>query len=255
MFYHFAELGFDYSKYQNAEGKWGKNDYSITSELGADYDCKMQAKYRPESWLKLGHCRMAAFQKVGQTIQLRTRIMPEVFEGNPTAQDLAHGKALRSVIWGEGVNRVFVVSNVSSDPQEFTLPTGTSNWYDYLANNPNALASGTKVTLKAGEVKVYTAQYFQLPEVPTKYVFDDYVNIEDVEFKSSCVIYPTISEDIVFIEIQEDIKSVELINLQGQKVMTTGSTNSINISALPQGLYMIIINLNNTQEAHKIYRK
>jgi hypothetical protein len=24
---------------------------------------------------------------------------------------------------------------------------------------------------------------------------------------------------------------------------------------LPQGLYMVIINFNNTQEAHKIYRK
>jgi 1,4-alpha-glucan branching enzyme len=44
MFYHFAELGFDYSKYQNAQGKWGKNDYGITSQLGTDYDCKMQAK-------------------------------------------------------------------------------------------------------------------------------------------------------------------------------------------------------------------
>ena len=109
--------------------------------------------------------------------------------------------------------------------------------------------------MKAGEVKVYTAQYFQLPEVPTKYAFDDYVNIEDVEFKSNCVIYPTISEDIVFIETTEEIKAVDVINVQGQKVMTKGNTNSINVSSLPQGLYMIIVSFDNTQEAYKIYRK
>ena len=96
MFYHFAELGFDNSKYQNAQGKWGKNDYGIASELGADYDCKMQVKKRIERWLVEGHCRMAAFQKVGQIIQLRTRLMPEVFEGNPTKVDIGGGKKLRT---------------------------------------------------------------------------------------------------------------------------------------------------------------
>jgi hypothetical protein len=198
---------------------------------------------------------MNQYKIMGQINQLRTRILPKVFEGNPTAQDLAHGRPIRSITWGDGVNRVFVVSNVSITPQECTLPTGTTNWYDYLANNPNALPAESKITLNAGEVKVYTAQYFQLPEVPTKYMFDDYVNVEDVEFKSNCVIYPTISEDIVFIEASEEIQSVEVINIQGQKMMTENSVNTINISSLPQGLYMVIINFNNTQEAHKIYRK
>jgi hypothetical protein len=59
----------------------------------------------------------------------------------------------------------------------------------------------------------------------------------------------------VFIEASEEIQSVEVINIQGQKMMTENSVNTINISSLPQGLYMVIINFNNTQEAHKIYRK
>ena len=120
-----------------------------------------------------------------------------------------------------------------------------------------SIAEGTKITLKAGEVKVYTAQYFQLPEVPTKYDFGTKTetNIENVDSRSICNIYPTIAKNIVFIETTETIKSVEVINVQGQKVISEGNVKSINISSLPQGLYMIIITLNETQEAYKIYRK
>ena len=244
MLWMFEEIGYDFSINSDSQGQ------------GNDEGNRTSTKPIPEALKYYQDTdRMNQYRILGQINQLRTRILPKVFEGNPTAQDLAHSRPLRSVTWGEGVNRVFIVSNVSVDPQECTLPTGTSNWYDYLANNQNSLASGTKVTLKAGEVKVYTAQYFQLPEVPTKYIFDDYVNIEDIEYKSNCVIYPTISEDIVFIETTEEIKSVDVINVQGQKVMTEGNVNSINVSSLPQGLYMIIVTLDNVQEAYKIYRK
>ena len=178
-----------------------------------------------------------------------------MFEGNPTAQDIAHGRPVRSITWGEGVKRVFIVSNVSVDPQEITLPTGTANWYDYLTNDNNAIKEGTKVTLKAGEVKVYTAQYIQLPEVPSEYVFAEWTDIENNKFTPNCVIYPTITDDIIFIETQENIKSVEIINMHGQKVISKDNVNTINVSPLPQGIYMVIINTDNNQEAHKFYRK
>ncbi len=235
MMWMFEELGYDISIEEN--GRTGTKPVPETKKFYVDTD------------------RMNQYQIIGQINQLRTRILPQVFEGNPTSQDLAHKHPVRSVIWGEGVNRVFVVSNVSTTPQEISLPEGTANWYDYLTNNNNAIAEGTKITLPAGTVKVYTAQYFQLPEVPTEYAFDDYVNIDDVDFKSNCVIYPTISEDIVFIETTEEIKSVDVINIQGQKVISEGNVNSINVSSLPSGLYMVIVNFNETQEAYKIYRK
>ena len=37
--------------------------------------------------------------------------------------------------------------------------------------------------------------------------------------------------------------------------MSEGNVKSINVSALPQGLYMVIVSLDNTQESYKIYRK
>ncbi len=244
MIWMFEEIGYDYSINANSQGKVDGNDNRTSTKPVPEI-----LKFYNDA------NRMSQYQKIGQINQLRTRILPKVFEGNPTSQDLSHGRACRSVIWGEGVNRVFIVSNVSTEPQEISLPEGTTNWYDYLTNNPNAVKAGTKITLPAGTVKVYTAQYFQLPEVPTEYKFDDYVNIENIEFNSNCVIYPTISEDVVFIETSEDIKSVEVINIQGQKVISEAGVSSINVSSLPQGLYMVIVNFNNTQEAHKIYRK
>ena len=235
MMWMFEELGYDVSIDQN--GRTGTKPIPEAHNYYRD----------PE--------RMNEYQKIGQINQLRTRILPEVFEGNPTAKDLAHKKPIRSITWGEGINRVFIISNVSVNNQEITLPEGTANWYDYLTNSSNAIKEGTKVTLKAGEVKVYTAQYFELPEVPTEYIFIEGSAIENIESKSNCVLYPTISEDIIFIETQDEIKSIEIINVQGQKVMSEGNVKSINVSALPQGLYMVIVSLDNTQESYKIYRK
>jgi hypothetical protein len=235
MIWMFEEIGYDISIDQN-----GRTGSKPVPEANAYY---------------INQSRMSQYQQIGQINQLRTRILPQVFEGNPTSKDLAHRKALRSVIWGEGVNRVFVVSNVSVDPQEFTLPEGTASWYDYLANDKNAMKAGKKITLPAGTVKVYTAQYFQLPEVPTTYAFDDYVDVENIESASKCTVYPTVAEDIVFIETTENVKSVEVINIQGQKMISEGNVNTINVSSLPQGLYMVIVNFDNTQEAYKIYRK
>ena len=242
-------------------GMWEELGYDVsitykhtTDQYSSDY--RTEPKPIPEGkGFYTDPMRMSQYQIIGQINQLRTRIIPQVFEGNPTAQDIAHGRPIRSITWGEGVNRVFIVSNISVEPQEITLPAGTTNWYDYLTNNSTSIAEGSKITLKAGEVKVFTAQYFQLPEVPTEYIFGEWTDVENIEFKTNCTIYPTIAEDVVFIEVSEDIKSVEVINIQGQKVISENNVKSINISALPQGLYMVIINLENTQEAYKIYRK
>ena len=244
MLWMFEELGYDVSIFFNPNNNEMKEENRTEPKPIPEL-----LKYYEDA------NRMTQYQKIGQINQLRTRILPKVFEGNPTSQDLGGGRPLRSVIWGNGVNRVFIVANVSVSNQEITLPEGTTNWYDYLANNSNAMKSGTKVTMKPGEIKVYTAQYFQLPEVPTKYIFDDYVGFENIESETNCVVYPTISDNIIHIETSDEIQTVEVVNIHGQKVISKGNVNTINVSSLPQGLYMVVINFKNKQEAHKIYRK
>ena len=171
MFYHFAELGYDNSKYQNAAGKWGTdNDYGIKAEV--QEEVKMQVKMRPENagWFRKGSVRMDAYQKTAQAIQLRTRLMPEVFEGNPTAVQIGSGQKVRTIQWG---NNVFVAGNFSATTaQTITLPSGT--WYDYYLNG--TMASGT-ITLQPGELKIYTGTRVSLPQVPE--YFDFAMGIDD----------------------------------------------------------------------------
>ena len=231
MFYHFAELGFDNSKYQNAQGKWGKNDYGITSELGADYDCKMQVKKRIERWLVEGHCRMAAFQKVGQIIQLRTRLMPEVFEGNPTKVDIGGGKKLRTIQWGSDV---FVAGNfdVAGD-QTVTLPSGT--WYNYFAQ---AKQTTTTVTLKPGEVAIFTGKEVKLPEMPAGYEF--YTDVEDVVINTPSEILPPYD--------------VCVYNINGQLVSRQKNAMSADMTGLNAGLYIVQYEKNGQRVAKKIIR-
>lgn len=231
MFYHFAELGFDNSKYQNAQGKWGKNDYGITSELGADYDCKMQVKKRIERWLVEGHCRMAAFQKVGQIIQLRTRLMPEVFEGNPTKVDIGGGKKLRTIQWGSDV---FVAGNfdVAGD-QTVTLPSGT--WYDYFAQ---AKQTTTTVTLRPGEVAIFTGKEVKLPEMPAGYEF--YTDVEDVVINTPSEILPPYD--------------VCVYNINGQLVSRQKNAMSADMTGLNAGLYIVQYEKNGQRVAKKIIR-
>jgi glycosidase len=226
MFYHFAELGFDYSKYQNAQGKWGKNDYGIASQLGADYDCKMQAKYRPEGWIKAGNCRLEAFQKVGQIIQLRTRLMPEVFEGNPTASTLGSGKKLRTIQWG---NNVFVAGNFDvTDNQTVNVPAGT--WYNYFEQKQQ---SSSTITLAPGEIVILTGKEVQLPHIVT-----------DVEN----VLVPGVSSEIL------PPYNVTIYNINGQVVSVQNNVEQANWGALKNGLYLIQYEKNGQRVTKKVIR-
>ena len=226
MFYHFAELGFDYSKYQNAQGKWGKNDYNITSELGADYDCKMQAKYRPEAWMVAPHCRHAAFKKVGQTIQLRTRLLPEVFEGNPTASSLGSGKALRSIQWGSDV---FVAGNFGvTGNQTVNVPAGT--WYNYFEQKKE---TATTLTLAPGEFVILTGKECLLPEILT--------DVEDI------LIPGTMGEML-------PPYNVQVFTLNGQMVRRQANVMQADLSGLRSGLYIVQYEKNGQRVAKKVIR-
>ena len=232
MFYHFAELGFDDSKFQNKDSKWGKNDYGIASELGTDYDAKTQVKKRVERWLTEGNVHMAAFQKVGQIIQLRTRIMPEVFEGNPTAVSLSDGKALRTIQWG---SHVFVAGNfAATGDQTVTLPSGT--WYNYFGQ---VKQTTTTMTLKPGEVAIFTGKQVALPEMPKGYAFKT-----DVEN----VFIPDLSTEIL------PPYNATIYTLSGQVVSVQYNVEQVDINALNRGLYLIQYEKNGQRVTKKVIR-
>ncbi len=151
MIWQYGELGYDYSinsTLDNPNATGGRTD----------------KKPRCESWITTPVVnRMQQYQQVSKIIQLRTRLMPTVFEGNPTAQNL-YGSYLRTVQWG---SQVFVVANFGTTSNEsITLPGGT--WYDYLGG---ATKAASNYTLKPGEVKVFTGTQVIAPTIPSVYNF------------------------------------------------------------------------------------
>ncbi len=255
MFYMFDELGYDYSFCSNAAGTAGdidKPEYGSTSTQPCH---DLDAKPIPEvkGWYSNAN-RMNQYKKLGQLIQLRTKLAPSVFAGNPTSSDLGSGKALRSIIWGSGSSRIFIIANLGTTAQKFTLPTGNS-WYDYLAGSPSQMAAGTSITLAAGDIKAYTVSKYALPDVPNSYAF---VGIEDVEAeqqpKSS--IYPSVTSDFIKIDSEEAISDVKVIALSGA-YFTPNYTEEgvVDVTSLEEGMYLLAVRYQTYEQAYKFIKE
>ena len=182
LFYHFAEIGFDFSKFQKDDGKtWGTDGVeaygAATATPSVKEEAKMQVKARPENlgWFKAG-ARMKGYQRLAKILQLRTKLMPSVFAGNPTSAELGSGKALRTIQWG---NNVFVAANFSAQSsQTLNMPGGT--WYDYLDGGGKA---NSTYTVAPGQIKVFTSSQTAAPNVPNSYDFK--LGIDQVEWNTT----------------------------------------------------------------------
>lgn len=165
MLWQYEEIGYDFSI-----------NSSETSPNGTSSDNRCSKKPRPESYGYFTDARrMVQFEKVAQIIQLRTRLMPQVFEGNPTAQSIGTGTSLRTIQWG---TNVFVAANFSAtDATSVTAPAGT--WFNYLSgtklNGGSTLASaasvpaGATISLLPGELVILTGTSLPAPAIQTDY--------------------------------------------------------------------------------------
>lgn len=240
MMWMFQELGYDYSIFSDAEGAKGN---------------RIDPKPIPESlgWYTDAD-RMASYQKIGQIIQLRTRILPTVFEGDPTSTDLGSGKAARSIIWGTGGDRIFVVGNFNAPtdgmtftgPVTITLPSG-NDWYDYLANDATVLLPNTSIVLQPGELKIFTAARHILPDVPSVYQDFSLSTITYEKSKGYCYAYPTLADDHVTIETDKTIYNIQVLHMSGQNFTLPVDQNKVDVSTLKAGLYLLHISFNNGQ--------
>ena len=167
MLWQFEEIGYDFSI---------NSDVSHPNADNGDYRCNQ--KPRPEKYGYFTQAeRVEAFTKCAQVITLRTQLLPQVFEGNPTSYSLASGKKLRNIKWG---SNVYVVANFDTIAnQQVNVPSGT--WYDYLEGGSRAASS---YSLKPGELKVFTGTALQAP-VFTDIEKRDNTPIEDINSQDS----------------------------------------------------------------------
>ena len=194
MLWMWEEIGYDFSINCDIDHP---NDYNES------YRCNKKPRPEIRSYFTNSN-RVAAFTKCAQVITLRTQLMPEVFEGNPTSVTVGTGAKLRKIQWGSDV---FVAANFDvSGNQAVTLPSGT--WYDYL--NGATLASGT-YTLAPGELMVFTGSPVVAPTF-TDIQKRDHTPIDHVESDAPKA-YKILRDGQVLI-----VRGDRVYNLQGQTV-------------------------------------
>jgi len=171
MLWQYEEIGYDFSI-----------NSSITQPNGTSGDNRCSKKPRPESQGYFADAdRAAQYKKVAQICQLRTRLMPQVFAGNPTAVSISGGLAVRTIQWGSDV---YVVANFSAtDTQTATLPSGS--WYNYLQDATSPTNGGATLTLQPGELMIFTGSRQPLPAIALPSPFTITTALEELETSTS----------------------------------------------------------------------
>lgn len=59
-------------------------------------------------------------------------------------------------------------------------------------------------------------------------------------------VYPNPTKEILYISIKNEIQKVEIYDLMGNKLLEQSSTKKINVSRLTNGIYSIVIKVNNS---------
>ena len=148
MLWQFEEVGYDFSINSDIDHPNGDNE---------SYRCNKKPRPEAKGYFSDPN-RQAAYIKTAQALQLRTRLMPSVFEGNPTSVSIATGNKLRKIQWG---SNVFVAGNFSATTaQSVTIPSGT--WYNYYLQSKQTAST---VELQPGELLILTGTQQQLPVI------------------------------------------------------------------------------------------
>ncbi|MCM1034776.1 MAG: alpha-amylase family glycosyl hydrolase [Paludibacter sp.] len=235
MIWQWNELGFDYSI----------NSTKGSTTINNNNRCSIKEQPETLGWLKEG-LRMEQYRKVAQLIQLRTRLAPSVFIGDPTSVSITSGLEVRTIVWGTGSDAIFVVGNFSAtDTKTVRLPEGT--WYDYFYQTPQKVGV---IGLMPGELRIFTARPFTLPEVPVSYDFTTDLPLVNAGGENITV-YPTLTNGVVYLSEQAN---VTVYNLSGQAIATLSNVKRLNLSGADNGIYLLIIEQNGKRNTCKIIK-
>ena len=195
MLWMWEEIGYDFSI---------NSDIDHPNDYNESYRCNKKPRPELRAYFTKAE-RVAAFTKCAQVITLRTQLMPQVFEGNPTSVTIGSGAKLRKIQWG---SNVFVAANFSAtSTNAVTLPSGT--WYDYLEGGTRA-TNGT-YSLAPGELKVFTGTSV-LPPTFADIQKRDHSAVEEVEVQPVRAT-KFLRDGQVFI-----LRGDKIYNIQGQVV-------------------------------------
>ena len=102
-----------------------------------------------------------------------------------------------------------------------------------------------------GEWLYWSVSAGQFVQTPITQVPDCLVNINE-QIEESIVIYPNPASE--FIQVDTDVESLWLYNMQGQLIQTS-TVNRMNVRDLPAGIYTLLIRTKNGKEISKTMKK
>lgn len=248
MLWQFEELGFDYSILSNATGGVGD---------------RVDPKPVPEAlgWYK-NALRMGSFEKVAQLLKLRDKYETMFLNGtcNVTA---GHGVSGRYIQWSYNSDKLVVAGNFNvSGGTTFTgnvnvAPfASTGTYYEYFTGETLVVNSTSQtITLQPGELRIYTSAQETLPIVPTTFEYQDYVGLTPTNAAARHFVYPTVTDQTIYISGDEQPQYVQVYSLRGDLVKLARHTAELNVSDLKSGMYLMVVTFGKTQEAFKFIRK
>jgi Secretion system C-terminal sorting domain len=147
-----------------------------------------------------------------------------------------------------------------------TLFIGTSTGL-YTTNFPDGLNTVWTLETGIGNVSVdhmdfRTHDGFFVVGTHGQGVYSTHLNPgfvgEDVVEQETILVYPTISNDVVNVVTPIDAHTIEVYNLQGQKVLTTSiknTQNNINIMSLRAGSYIVVAKSDSQKWTQKVVKR
>jgi len=90
------------------------------------------------------------------------------------------------------------------------------------------------------DLKIYN-RALNATEISNLYIYNSLLSTDDFDSKNlKATIYPNPASDFFTIEMENEVKSIEIYSIQGQKVLTA-SSKEINVSNLSKGMYLVRI--------------
>lgn len=241
MIWQFGERGYDYSINYNP---WNPNED----------DCRLCEK--PPRWDYMENWNRRHLYYVYQAL-IDLKINEDVFETDNF--ELSVYSALKRIKLQDDGMSVVVIGNfgvVEGEVDPNFHFTGT--WYDYFGGEElEVLDVHEKITLQAGEYKIYTSKKLDTP---------DFVNINENIAEgaiSDVILYPNPATSQLNIEAylkQNSDIQVNIYDLHGRKIKSlingrySGGMKSLrtDISAIHKGFYFVVISADNQSITRKL---
>ena len=249
MMWQFGEMGYDYSINYCGAGK------------PLDDGCRTSRK--PIPWIlkwDQNELRMNTYYQSAKVINLRTK-HPAFFRENavtatncnqatfsvPRRIDVHYVKPANDPTAEESID-IIILANFHATENVTTSGNfaHTGIWYNYMTGEQIQVGRTNKtLTLKPGELLILTSR-----------PLNNTVSIDEATAnENGCLVYPTITNDLVTVIAAETPAAIQVFNLTGNMVASNTNSETISLAALVKGTYLVRVQIGNQISTHKIIKQ